>query len=202
MQERGIATRAALLDAALECLVEQGYAATTTIEVAKRAGVSRGAHLHHFPTKAELLAAAVGHLFERRMAEFRKAFANANSGANRLEAAIDLLWSMFKGPTFVAWIELWLASRTDVELRGAVVELDRRFKDESQAVFDELFPAEEGVDPKFYELGRSFAFALMDGVALQRLVPNDHQTPPEQMIDALKLITRLVVPTGSNKEMP
>lgn len=138
------------------------------------------------------------------MAEFRKAFANgnANSGAKRLEAAIDLLWSMFEGPTFVAWVELWLAARTDVELRGAVVELDRRFTDESQAVFNQLFPAEQGVDTKFYELGRSFAFALMDGVALQRLVPTDHQIPPEQIIDTLKLVTRLVVPTGPNKEMP
>jgi AcrR family transcriptional regulator len=196
-QERGIATRAALLDAAVECLVEQGYAATTTIEVAKRAGVSRGAQLHHFPTKAELLIAAVYHLCERRTAEFRKAFADAVPGADRLETAIDLLWSMFQGPTFVAWVELWVASRTDANLRREVLEMDGRFVDESRAVFRELFPPEEGVDPGFYELGQAFAYTLLDGLALQRMVagPELHQ---EQMIDALKAISRLFVPRPPN----
>src|SRR5579871_5026542 len=99
MQERGIATRSALLEAALECLVELGYGATTTTEVANRAGVSRGAQLHHFPTKAELLSAAVESLFERRNAEFREAFAHFEPGVDRTDAAIDLLWSMFQGPT-------------------------------------------------------------------------------------------------------
>src|SRR5579885_518127 len=115
-QERAVATRAALLDASLECLVERGYAATTTIETARRAGVSRGAQLHHFPTKAELLTAAVEHLLSRRLAEFRKAMANLEPGADRVDSAIDLLWSMFQGPTFVAWAELWMAARTDPEL--------------------------------------------------------------------------------------
>ena len=66
-QARSIATRTALLDAALETLAEKGYAATTTIETARRAGLSRGAQLHHFPTKAQLLTAAVDHLLVRRM---------------------------------------------------------------------------------------------------------------------------------------
>ena len=73
-QKRSVATRAALLDAAIECLVKRGYAATTTIETARRAGVSRGAELHHFPSKAELLTTAVDHLFDRRRAEFGNRF--------------------------------------------------------------------------------------------------------------------------------
>ena len=108
VQERSIATRAALLDAAIECLVDRGYAATTTIETARRAGVSRGAQLHHFPTKAELLATAVEHLFDRRRSEFLEAFAAIDPKADRLDAAMDLLWSMFEGPAFVAWTELWV----------------------------------------------------------------------------------------------
>src|SRR6478672_8781618 len=102
VQARSIATRTALLDAALDSLVEGGYAATTTIETARRAGVSRGAQLHHFPTKAELLTTAVGHLFDRRRAEFLEAFEAIDPEADRLDAALDLLWSMFEGPAFVA----------------------------------------------------------------------------------------------------
>src|SRR6478752_8634622 len=94
LQARSLATRAALLDAALESLADRGYAATTTIETARRAGVSRGAQLHHFPTRAQLLAASVEHLLERRMTEFRARLAGVDPGADRLDAALDLLWSM------------------------------------------------------------------------------------------------------------
>jgi AcrR family transcriptional regulator len=205
MQDRGVVTRAALVEAAVECLIEDGYAATTTIEVARRAGVSRGAQLHHFPSKAELLTAAVGQLYERRMAEFRKALADVEPGADRFDAAVDLLWSMFAGPTFVAWAEVWLAARTDPDLRVAVIEMDQRCTKESQAIFDELFPPEPGVDPGFYEGARDFAYVVMDGIALQRLVPHDQQIAPEVILNTLKAIAHTFVgpkPPTFSKEMP
>ena len=57
--ERSATTRTALLDATIECLAELGYSGTTTAEVVRRAGLSRGAQVHHFPTKALLIAAAL-----------------------------------------------------------------------------------------------------------------------------------------------
>ncbi len=70
-QERSRATQQRLLAATVECLVEHGWAGTTTTLIAERAGVSRGAQLHHYPTKAALVLAAVSHLAERRAAEIR-----------------------------------------------------------------------------------------------------------------------------------
>ncbi len=191
VQARSVATRTALLDAALESLVERGYAATTTIETARRAGVSRGAQLHHFPTKSQLLTAAVEHLLDRRLAEFRDTFARLDPNADRLDAAADLLWSMFEGPAFAAWVELWIAARTDPELAAAVTEMDLRFTEESRAMFLQLFPPEDGGDPLLYDIGRDFAFALMEGVALQRLVPRG-QRPATDYVDALKQVFRLL----------
>jgi AcrR family transcriptional regulator len=191
VQARSVATRTALLDAALESLVERGYAATTTIETARRAGVSRGAQLHHFPTKSQLLTAAVEHLLDRRLAEFRDTFARLDPNADRLDAAADLLWSMFEGPAFAAWVELWIAARTDPELAAAVTEMDLRFTEESRAMFLQLFPPEDGGDPLLYDIGRDFAFALMEGVALQRLVPRG-QRPATDYVDALNQVFRLL----------
>jgi AcrR family transcriptional regulator len=189
VQARSVATRAALLDAALESLVELGYAATTTIETARRAGVSRGAQLHHFPTRAQLLTAAVQHLLERRMAEFRESMAAVDPGADRLDAAVDLLWSMFQGPAFVAWVELWMAARTDPDLAASVVAMEQRFTDESRALFVEMFPPEPGDDPALYDIGRDFAFALMEGVVLQRFV-RSRQRPASEYLDILKQMLR------------
>jgi len=190
VQERSLATRAALLDAAIECLVDRGYAATTTIETARRAGVSRGAQLHHFPTKARLLATAVEHLFDRRHSEFLEAFAAIDPQADRLDAAIDLLWSMFQGPVFVAWTELWVAARTDPELAATVIAVERRFTAATQSMFTEMFPVEPGADPLLYDIARDFAFAVMTGVALQRLFPHGER-PASDYLDALKRAFRL-----------
>src|SRR5262245_56941941 len=103
--------RARLLDATIDCLPELGYAGTTTTEVAERAGVSRGAQLHHFPTKEELVLAAVEHLFHKRNAELLAAFARLPAGTDRPAAAIDLLWKIIGADTFYAWLELAVAGR-------------------------------------------------------------------------------------------
>lgn len=201
VQERSVATRAALLDAALECLVERGYAATTTIETARRAGVSRGAQLHHFPTKAELLTTAVEHLFDRRRAEFVNALALVDPASDRLDAAVDLLWSLFQGPVFVAWTELWVAARTDPALARTVVAMERRFTAETRAMFLEMFPAETGTDPFLYDIGRDFAFAVMTGVALQRLFPHGER-PASDYLDALKYLIRIARAGTAGTDVP
>ena len=193
-------TRAALLEAALECLVELGYNATTTIEVAKRAGVSRGAQLHHFPTKAELMSAAVESLFERRNAEFGKAFANFEPGVEKGDAAIDLLWSMFRGPTFVAWAEVWVAARTDPDLAVKVVEIGDRFDRRSLETLQELMPPPEGSDPGFQRLALAFAYSLMNGIAMEALVPHQPLVPPEELIEALKVVGRLFGPSPTTTD--
>jgi AcrR family transcriptional regulator len=108
--------RARLLDATIDCLVEFGYAGTTVTRIAERAGVTRGAQVHHYRTKADLVTAAVTHLAGR----------SAELGASMIEQAVqaddavgellDILWEMHKGPTFTAAVELWVAARTDPEL--------------------------------------------------------------------------------------
>src|SRR5271157_4688134 len=87
--ERSAATRDALLDATIACLVEDGYAHTTTSRVAERAGVSRGAHLHHFQTRQALLAAAMEHLAERRGENLLAAAENLPEGRERIVEGLD-----------------------------------------------------------------------------------------------------------------
>lgn len=193
-QERGLATRAALVNAAVECLVEQGYAATTTIEVAKRAGVSRGAQLHHFPTRAALVAAAVGELYERRMREFADTIATIPPTGDRVSRAIDLMWSMFNGPTFVAWAEVWIAARTDPQLRAAVLAMDERCSAEAEANFDQVFASVPDMDPDLKSVALAFTFAVMDGLAFQSLLAPDHYVQPTVVLEALRAVARVFTP--------
>ncbi|WP_422772219.1 TetR/AcrR family transcriptional regulator [Plantactinospora sp. WMMC1484] len=142
-RERSRATRARVLEATVECLVERGWSGTTTTVVAARAGVSRGAQLHHYPTKTALVVAAVEHLAERRAAEIRAEAAGLPSGPERLDQVIDMLASAFTGPLFVAALELWVAGRTDPELRKALVPLEALVGREMHRLTVDLLGADE-----------------------------------------------------------
>ena len=87
--DRTRAMRARLLEATVELLVERGFAGTSTTLVSDRAGVSRGAQLHHFPTKNDLVVAAVEHLTERRGAELAEAVAHLPKGGRRTRAVVE-----------------------------------------------------------------------------------------------------------------
>ena len=187
--------RAQLAAAALQTLAELGYARTTTTEIADRAGVSRGAQLHHYPTKAELVTAAMGHLFDERELEFRKAIAQVPPGPDRASRAIDLLWKIVSGRTFFAWLELAVAARTDEELRTAMNALSTRTTENIQRVFRELFPPPAEPSP-IYQLAPYFVFSVMHGIALDQLVVRDEKRWPD-LLDLLKKLSTLVVPGGT-----
>ena len=126
-EERSAETRARLLDATIASLVEVGYAGTTTTVVCERAGVSRGAQVHHFPRKQDLVVAAVAHLAARRAAELRakaEALPVAADG-DRLDALLDVVTEAFGGPLFDAALELWVAARTDAELHRSLLQFER-----------------------------------------------------------------------------
>lgn len=119
--------RTRLLEATVEVLVERGWAATTTTVVSARAGVSRGAQLHHFPSKRELVVAAVDHLGERMQVQLQRLHDEMPVGRARTEAALATLADFFVSDLFVAALELWVAARTDTELLDSVAPMERRW---------------------------------------------------------------------------
>ncbi|MGH3458103.1 TetR/AcrR family transcriptional regulator [Aeromicrobium sp.] len=140
--ERTRAMRLRLLEATVDCLVELGWAGTTTTVVSERAGVSRGAQLHHFPSKQALVVAAVEHLSERRRDDMVAAAADLPD-QGRTRAVLDVLSAQFVSPVFFAALELWVAARSDAELRSAVGPLERRIGRETHSYALELFGVDE-----------------------------------------------------------
>ncbi len=137
-EERTRAMRQRLLDATVECLVEFGWSGTSTTLVSQRAGVSRGAQLHHFPTKTALVLAAVEHLSDARRQELQAAAAELPTGPRRTRAVLEMLAVHFTGPVFSAALELWVAARTDEALREAVGPLEQRIGRETHRSTVEL----------------------------------------------------------------
>jgi AcrR family transcriptional regulator len=138
--QRSAATRLALLEATLASLVEDGYANTTTARVCERAGLSRGAHLHHFQTRDALLAAATDHLARRREEELRVAADALPTGAGRLVQGLDLLFDSYAHPLYQATLDLWTHARTDAELREHLMPVERDFDRQTLELARQLFP--------------------------------------------------------------
>lgn len=142
-EERTRAMRRRLLEATVDCLVEDGWSGTSTTSVSQRAGVSRGAQLHHFPTKNALVVAAVEHLSELRGAELRKAATRVPGGPGRTRAVLEMLGEHFTSPVFTAALELWVAARTDPTLRDAVGPLEQRVGREAHRIAVDALGADE-----------------------------------------------------------
>jgi hypothetical protein len=143
----------------------------------------------------------VEHAFDRRQSEFRAAMGKLDA-ADKLDASIDLLWSMFSGPTFVACSELWGAARTDPDLARCVVEVDRRFMATSKQMYADLFaPENAAADVPYPEVGLHLIFALLDGLAMTQVIPGYQPHPAEEVIEAFKAMVRVTTaalqPAGS-----
>jgi AcrR family transcriptional regulator len=161
------------MDATIECLVDYGYAGTTTTRVAERAGLSRGAQMHHFQRKAPLVVAALLHLAARRRRELLASVERDLADVeDQSAAAIDLLWSLFSGPLFTAAIELWIAARTDTELREALLPAEREIGRGARKTCRELFLATGGDEEaaQRVEIAIDMAANAMRGMALQQLL--------------------------------
>lgn len=167
-KQRSAATQERLLDATIDCIIDLGYAGTSTTEVCRRAGVSRGAQVHHFPTKASLVAAAIERLFTRRHDELRTSLDETLS----LDAAFAAMWKIYSGPTLHAWMELVIAARTDPILRRQIAGVDARFFDEAMQTCRRLFGLEEADDATVAALTRTL-LSVLDGLALNRMLVDD-----------------------------
>lgn len=142
-QDRSRATRARLLEAAITCLAELGYHASTVAVVAERAGVSRGAAQHHFPTRDDLFTAALEHVTLVRAAELRRELEDLPGGRPSTAAVVDLTFSLYSGPLFRAALALWVAASAEPALRAQIVPLEARIGREIHQVVVSLLDVDE-----------------------------------------------------------
>ncbi|MGW7540795.1 TetR/AcrR family transcriptional regulator [Streptomyces sp. NPDC054770] len=141
-QDRSRATRQRLLEAAVACLAEHGWTGSTVAVVAERAGVSRGAAQHHFPTREDLFTAAVEYVAEERSTALRALFPQGAAAGDR-RAVVSALVDLYTGPLFRAALHLWVAASNEDQLRPRVTELEARVGRETHRIAVDLLSADE-----------------------------------------------------------
>jgi AcrR family transcriptional regulator len=184
-QTKSERTRTSILDAAIDCFYDLGYFNTTTENIAQKAGVSRGAMLHHFPTRSDLIKAAVDHLNQIRLDTYSAEEARIQEGAEhtRVDEGIDAYWRQLNTRAFVVFHELQVASRTDKELATALTPALKSYGRAWGKATSQLFP----------DLAQSEAFTrtvymtqyLLEGMALSRMI-GGLKVPEQMIMDWLK----------------
>ncbi len=192
--------RHALLEAAVESLVKRGFARTTTLEVQRRAGVSRGALLHHFPSKAELLVATIAHLAERRGRALKHSAQDLPAGPGRVDAVLDLLWESFAGPMFQVAIELRAAARTDPELRAALTPIERLVRERIIHQASVMFGADVVARPG-YATAMDLTLHLMIGAATTSCLHGEQARVDALIAQWKDLFPVLLETAASNQEL-
>ncbi|WP_307829130.1 TetR/AcrR family transcriptional regulator [Actinomadura viridis] len=191
-EQRRTETQQRLMDATAEALADLGWSGLSTTEVSRRAGVSRGAQQHHYPTKMALVAAALEHLLDRLRAEYEQAFAELPRDRRDVAGALDLFWETLRQPPAMALLELALAGRTDEDLRGVSLDLNERVVQIVKEVFHDLFPEtlpEDLVDTLIRGL-----FAMLVGLSLQNSLDGDADGHQAKVLAQVKEFARLLVP--------
>ena len=166
--QKSASTRNLIVDAAIKCFVDLGYARTTTTAIAERAGLSRGAMLHHFPSKIDIVRAAVDHLHAKRLKALRKSMMRPSGETDRVRQGVDAYWAHVKHPMFVAFFELSVAARTDAELASILRPAQEGFERDWNKTTLDVFPEWHG-NQEAFELGLDLSRYLLEGMAISFL---------------------------------
>lgn len=171
-QDRSRATRARLLHAAITCLAELGWTASTMAVVAERAGVSRGAVQHHFPTRESLFTAALEQMTQVRATEMRRELAALPAGASPDTAAVvTVVMNLFTGQLFRAALALWVAAAAEPQLRAQIIPLEARIGREIHRIVVDLLGVDES-EPGVRETVQA-TLDLARGLGLASLLTDD-----------------------------
>ena len=183
--KKSIATRKAILDAAIQYFLEFGYPRTTTTEIAKRANVTRGAIQYYFPTTPDVLHASINQMIDEWIETYAKELSGMTQTGDRFSAGVDIYWSLMQHPLFVAWQELNSAARTNPELKQLVDTAAERYDRRRLEVGREFYSELSHVPDDVFEVARDLLRVALEGLATSNF-GKDTEARRKAVVDMLK----------------
>lgn len=193
---KSLRTRRRILDAAMRLFAERGYHASSNADVAEAAGLTRGAMLYHFPTREDLVEAAIDHIQQRRTEAFEAAARDQGHG-DATDQAIDAYWELLQQAPFKAFAELEAVARTDPDLARRIAPAQAAFDHAQIGDLSGLLLAGSG--PRF-QTGRDLARFMLEGLARASLTYEQHERT-DRLLSVIKRVTRVMNRKGSVQDI-
>jgi AcrR family transcriptional regulator len=171
-KERSAETSAKLLEATIDLLHERGLARTSTPEIARKAGVSRGALTHHFAGREAIISAAVAHMLDQSTAglhRFAEEFVTQGSSSDEI---VDYIWLMMSDRLFYVTMEFLPEARHNCEFKADLVPTVREFHAGLDAIWTAL-AARTGAEPDHVRTVMNATMCLVRGMIAQTVLRND-----------------------------
>ncbi len=172
--KRSARMRERILTATLDCIYEYGFNKASTTEIVKRAGVSRGAMLHHYPAKEILIASAFEKLLEDEIADIRKRAVAYAEGQQTIDDFVDYLWSRFSGRLFMITMDFLSSARTDEKLCEAIIPVSLNFHDSLNEIWLQFFENKRK-SPDQVRILLNTTLCLMRGMGAQTIIRKDEK---------------------------
>ncbi|MDB5458923.1 MAG: TetR family transcriptional regulator [Caulobacteraceae bacterium] len=194
---KSLRTRKRILDAAMELFAERGYHASSNADVAEAAGLTRGAMLYHFPTREDLVEAAIDHIQMRRTEAFESAARDQEQHGDATDQAIDAYWELLHQAPFKAFAELEAVARTDPDLARRIAPAQAAFDHAQIGDLSHLLLAGSGAR---FQTGRDLARFMLEGLARASLTYGQGERT-ERLLTVIKRVTRVLNRKGSVQEL-
>ena len=192
--QKSAATRKQIVSAAIRCIVESSYSKTTMMNISEKAGLSRGATLHHFPARMDIIRAVVNYLHEKRLQAFRRSILEIPENADMAHLAVQAYSTQLNHPIYLALFELSVAARTDEDLRRILIPAQMLFDREWYQTAWDLFPAWHS-DRKAFNLALNLCQQLIEGMMISNFA-HARKVDQKQVLDYLEKIVRELKPTA------
>lgn len=167
-------TRVTILKATLKCIVKYGYHDTTDLKISQLSGLSRGAMRHHFPSRKDIIHAAIDYLHERRLNAFKTSLSDLDlHPSDRVRFAVESFDELVNKPMYRAFSELASAARRDPELKKILSKKRQNFEAEYMRMGTEIFP-EWKDKPLAYDLVMHLTRYILEGIANDYIPPSPH----------------------------
>jgi len=190
------ATRNRIIDAAIKCLLEYGYAKTTTPLIAKEAGLSRGAMMHHFSNRLTIIQKVIEHLHAKRLRAFTKSIENVEPGSTEIHDSVGAYWEQVNHPLFLAFHELSVAARTDKDLAAILEPARAEFKQQWYDMAVQVFPQWQGSKERF-DIALHLSQNLLEGMAINRFNGTLEDEEVDQLLSFLEKELQILRPDTS-----
>jgi len=196
-EQRSAKTRERLLDATVESLIEVGYSRTTTTAVCSKAGLSRGAQVHHFPRKEEMVIEAIAHMAKQQRSELLGQENRLPQGPERISVLLERIVEFFGDRIFYAALELWVAARTDEVLHESLLDFERAVASNLTELWREL-GGDAASSSKFTDI-IELTMDIARGMSLQKILHND-ETRNKRLLKVWKEMVSLTLAQNNDDQ--
>lgn len=186
-EDRSREARGKILAATIDVLMQRGYGGLTTKEVAKHAGISNGALMHHYANKAELVVAATAEVYEEWSRRGQRIARSAKAMASPVEGFIDVCLSVYFDWPFITALEVIMVARTDEELMARVLPVMEQYRATTNQLWLQVF-RKAGLSAAEAKSVLNLTLNIVRGMAVNRLWQKDEKSYRLYLKDWVKIV--------------